>query len=123
MPSTLLFQDRCIHFGAAVLRLSYRLPKTPSIRTIADQLTRSGLSVGANAHEAKSAESRADFIHKMHIALKEARETSYWLGVLEESGVAEDKEFQTLRKECNELTAIMVASIKTAKQNAESLKS
>jgi four helix bundle protein len=119
LHSTLSFQNRCIAFGAAVFRLSEQLPKRAATRTIADQLVRSGMSVGANACEARSAESRADFIHKMQVALKEARETAYWLGIIDESGLAEGPAVGVLRRECHELTAILVASVHTAKNNLE----
>jgi four helix bundle protein len=102
-----------------VLRLVGQLPKTQTSRAIADQLLRSGTSVGANVHEARSAESRADFVHKMQIALKEARETSYWLILTAEAKLAETPTLPDLVEECDQITAILVASVKTARRNAE----
>jgi four helix bundle protein len=95
------------------------LPKNQATRVIADQVLRSGTSVGANAFEARSAESRADFVHKMQVAVKEARETAYWLALLGEAKFADPTELSSLNEECDQLTAILVASIKTAKKNAE----
>ena len=108
---------RFLFFSASVLKLSLQLPKNRLGRHIADQLMRSGTSVGANVHEARSAESRADFIHKMQIALKEIRETGYWLAILELAEVICVEHIGQLPKECNELTAILVSSVVTAKRN------
>ena len=66
------------------------MPKNQATRTVGDQLLRSGTSIGANVHEAQDAESTADFIHKLQIALKEAQETAYWLTLVQESELAND---------------------------------
>jgi four helix bundle protein len=118
MHSTLPFHERCIGFSAGILRLAVDLRKNQDLRTFSDQILRSGTSVGANAGEARSAESRADFIHKMQIALKELRETAYWLALIQKSGLIEYPAVSDLRKECSELTAILVVSVRTAKQNS-----
>ena len=84
--------------------------------TIANQLLRSGMAIGANISEAQQAESRSDFIHKMKIAAKEASETLYWLSICEKSNIAE---FQhELLKELNQLIAIVSKIIITAKKNS-----
>jgi four helix bundle protein len=84
--------------------------------SIANQLLRSGMAIGANISEAQQAESRSDFIHKMKIAAKEASETSYWLSICERSNMPG---FQhDLIKELNELIAIISKIIITAKKNA-----
>jgi four helix bundle protein len=90
--------------------------------TVSDQLSRSALSVGSNAGEARSAESRADFIHKLQVSLKEAREAFHCLSVIWECGAGDVSEVSWLRQECDELIAIMVASVRTAKSNGERLK-
>jgi len=77
----------------------------------------SATSIGANIAEARSAQSRADFISKMEIALKEARETDYWLTVLYRLKDSPTHDQKALLQECNEITAMLVASVKTAKQN------
>lgn len=84
--------------------------------SIANQLLRSGMAIGANISEAQQAESRSDFIHKMKIAAKEASETSYWLSICERSNIAGFQ--QELMKELNELIAIISKIIITAKKNA-----
>ena len=82
---------------------------------IANQLVRSGMSIGANISEAQQAESRSDFIHKMKIAAKEASETLYWLSICEKSNIAGYQ--QQLLKDLNELIAIISKIIITAKRN------
>jgi four helix bundle protein len=115
----LSFQARCLRLSALVIRTTLSLPKDAATKTIVDQLLRSATSVGANANEARSAESRADFIHKMSVSLKEARETSYWLSLLKELGYDTKGNIAAQMSECSELVAIMVASVKTAKRNME----
>jgi four helix bundle protein len=111
------FQSRCGRFGGAVLRLMKEFPAGHTKIIVADQLSRSATSVGANASEARSAESRADFIHKMQVALKEAREAFHWLTVVLDSGEADLGTVSALLAECDELIAIMVVSVNTAKRN------
>ena len=119
------FHERCLVFGASIYKLMASVKRTPASRNILDQLIRSGDSIGANANEARGAESRADFIHKMGIALKEARETGYWLSFVEQAKILNDPIVISLKAECSELTAILVKSITTAQRNAayENLKS
>src|ERR1700747_2659819 len=74
---------RLLAYGARVIRLVEALPKTLVCNRIGDQLLRSGMAVGANYEEAQGAESRPDFNHKLQIALKELRESNYWLRLLE----------------------------------------
>lgn len=116
----LSFHDRCLILGVGVYKALVSVRRTRASRDILDQIIRSGASIGANANEARGAESRADFVHKMGIALKEARETSYWLAFVELAGIATDPGLPALRKECNELIAILVKSITTAKRNMAS---
>lgn len=80
------------------------------------QILRSGTSIGANIHEAYYASSKADFINKMQIALKEASETEYWLIVLQRTGYF-DKQFLLLHKQCLSLKRMLTATINTAKNN------
>jgi four helix bundle protein len=99
--------------------VTYLVRKNAMMRPIADQLLRSGTSVGANTQEARSAESTADFVHKLQIALKEIREAGYWLTLIQQSRLILDPSLPALCKECNEITAMLVASVKTAKQRME----
>ncbi len=86
---------------------------------LSKQVLRSGTSVGANIEEAYQGESKADFIHKLAIANKEAFETHYWLRLLRDSDLLEAKIADSLLIDCDELQKILVSSIKTAKRNAK----
>ena len=119
MTTNAQFEERFLTFSADVLALVCRLPKSQTGRHIADQLMRSGTSVGAQMREARAAESRADLIHKMQIALKEAREASYWLLLLRKAGIISDRSLDGLVQESNEITAILAKSVITAKKNNE----
>ena len=80
------------------------------------QVLRSGTSIGANISEAMSAESTSDFIHKMSIALKEARETIYWLTLLYRTNYISDLQFQSMLDDCTQLKKILSSIILTSKQ-------
>lgn len=105
-------------FAARIVRLYQYLTGTKHEYTIAKQVLRSGTSVGANIAEALSGISRKDFLAKMYVALKECRETSYWLNLLHETGYMSDKEYDSIDVDCTEL-AKMLGSI--TKTTAESL--
>lgn len=78
---------------------------------------RSGTAIGALVREAQQAESKADFIHKLAIALKEANETDYWLELLHQSGYTESKGFQSTSADAEELLKLLTSIIKTTKNN------
>ncbi len=80
-----------------------------------NQLLRSCSSIGANAHEAKYAQSKADFISKMEIALKECYETEYWLEVLFKVNALHEKQYKTLNNKCGTIRRKLIASVTTAK--------
>ena len=84
-----------------------------------NQVLRSGTSVSANVGEAQFAQSRADFITKLHIAAKEANETRKWLKMLHEGNVLTHMQYQSMDNDCNELLSILVTSLKTSKRNAQ----
>ena len=84
-----------------------------------NQVLRSGTSVSANVGEAQFAQSRADFITKLHIAAKEANETRKWLKMLHEGNVLTHKQYQSMDNDCNEILSILVTSLKTSKRNAQ----
>ena len=83
---------------------------------LSKQLLRSGTSIGALVREAEYAQSTADFIHKLSIAIKEANETEYWLMLLKDSGYIKDDSFQSIVTDCRELLKILTSIIKTSKQ-------
>lgn len=91
--------------------------KVPKSSYMIDQLARAGTSVGANIHEAQYAHSKADFIAKLEIALKEANETSYWLKLLFETGRINAVDYQNTEKLCGSIRRLLIASCTTAKNN------
>ena len=107
--------ERLRNLAAGAIHLCRRMPKSdPSAKHVSGQLMRAATAGGANYEEARSAESRADFIHKISIANKELRETLYWLQLSRDAQLVEDPEYGPLIREANELVAILTASIKTA---------
>lgn len=86
---------------------------------LVNQIVRSSTSIGANIHEAAYGSSRADFVNKLQISLKECFETEYWIEMLNGSGSIPDDTAKELLQECGELHAMLVSSITTAKRNRE----
>ena len=82
-----------------------------------NQVFRSGTAIGALVSEAMYAQSPADFINKLSIALKECNETIYWINLLKDMGYITDIEFDSIEKDCREILAILISSIKTTKNN------
>lgn len=85
---------------------------------IVNQLLRSGTSIGANIHEANYASSRADFIAKMQIALKECYETEYWIELFVKTNILSDDQYKSLKNSCGKIRKLLIASINTAKANS-----
>lgn len=109
--------ERLLEFAANIILLTRELGKTYAGKHIAGQLVRSATSSGANYEEARGAESRADFVHKMQVVLKELRESLYWLRLIEKSSLASLDNTVKLLKEANELCSIVGRSVVTAKKN------
>ena len=109
--------DKSIVFASRIVKLHDFLIKNKKGLTIAKQVIRSGTSIGANINEANYGQSPADFISKMHIALKETAETEYWIKLLNMSDYIDDKMSVSLLNDCIELKRILIASINTAKEN------
>ena len=109
-------EGRLINFAVRVLNVTESLPNTKAGNHIAGQLVRSGTSPAPNYGEAQSAESRRDFVHKMKICLKELRETQIWLRIIERKPMCEANRLAGIIKECDELIAIFVSSVKTAEE-------
>ena len=84
---------------------------------ISNQIGRSGTSIGANIREAQYAQSRADFISKLQIALKEANETGYWLELLLHTGYIDQDRYHKMNDYCTSIRVLLISSIKTAKSN------
>lgn len=111
------FDERYLMFGAAILKLLPQLPRNKVGAHLSDQLFRSGTLVGAHFEESRGAESRADFIHKLGMALKEARETNYGLRLIEKGEVLPVVQINELLLESNEIVAMLTASVIITKEN------
>jgi four helix bundle protein len=109
---------RTFEFARRAVKLCQTLDKTPGVsRSLANQLLRSGTSTGANVEEAQGGQSRADFLSKISIACKEARETHYWLRLLSASGTIPESRLTELLDEANQLVAILTAIIRKTRAN------
>jgi len=107
--------ERSFEFAVRVVRLCRFLDEQDrSTRTLASQLIRSGTSIGANIEEAQAGQSKADFIAKMSISRKEARETLYWLRLLKAADIVEASKFDDITKEADELVRILTSIVKTS---------
>ena len=111
-------EERLIDFAVRIIQIAESLPKTKAGNHIAGQLIRCGTSPAPNYGEAQDAESRADFIHKMKVSLKELRETRVWLLIIGKAKILKQvSKLEPLIDESSQLISIFVASVKTAKQN------
>ena len=108
--------ERLLVFSANVVKFTAKLNRSATGRHIANQLMRASTSCGANYEEACAAESRADFIHKMQIVLKEMRESRYWLRLIAKVGLFPDSGAANLLRESDELVKIFAKSVITAKR-------
>jgi four helix bundle protein len=112
-------EERLLRYAASIVRLMGKIPSDRSGNHIAAQLLRSGTSPLPNHGEAQAAESVADFVHKLHICLKELRESRRWLKLINEvSLIKEQTEVNRLIDETEQLIKIFVASVRTAQSNA-----
>ncbi len=111
-------EERLIQFSILILEIAEKISTTRSGNHIASQLTRSGTSPAFNYGEAQAAESRSDFIHKMKICLKELKESNIALQIIKRKPLIKDyTNLDSCLRECNELIAIFVKCIETAKKN------
>ena len=112
-----ILKNKSYAFAIRFVKLSQFLQSEKKEFVLSKQVLRSGTSVGALIREAEFGQSKADFVNKMSIALKEANETEYWLSILKDTGYMDEKLFESMQSDCKELIAMLVSSIKTAKQN------
>jgi len=113
-------RERTFELALAIVAFCRSLERAPGVsRTLANQLLRSGTSIGANVEEGQGSQSRADFVAKYSIACKEARETLYWLRLLAASEVGPSRQLSELMNEANQLVAILTAIIKKTRLNTE----
>lgn len=111
--------SRCFNFSVEIIRLSSHLPKTPAGFAIANQLIRAGTSVGANVVEAQDAISKKEFIKIMFIALKECRETLYWLALIDKTKLLFSEEIEACLDEGKQLRLILATIIRNTKNNSK----
>ena len=112
--------EKSKRFAIKCILLYKELTETGREYIVSRQFVRSGTSIGANVREALRAQSKADFIAKLHIAMKEASETEYWLELLEETGYIADSDADTMLDECAQLISILHSIIKSTRQNQDS---
>ena len=115
--SNSILLDKSKALAVEVIRLCNEVKTTKRESVLTNQLVRSGTSIGANIREAFYARGRADFIARLHIALKECAESEYWLELLLEGGYTENR---IVLEHCVEVNKILIASINTAKTNNHS---
>ncbi len=112
-----ILKDKSFDFSVRIVKLSQFLNNERKEYVISNQVLRSGTSVGAMVRESEYAESKADFIHKLHIALKEADETEYWLDILYKTSYLERKLYDSLKEDISELLKLLITIIKNTKKN------
>ncbi|MDW8393592.1 MAG: four helix bundle protein [Chitinophagales bacterium] len=108
-------RDKSYAFAIKIVKLSQMLVAERKEYVPSKQLLRSGTSIGALIRESEFAASKADFINKLTVSLKEANETEYWLMLLHDTDFLNKKEFLELQSDCRELIAMLVSSVKTSK--------
>jgi four helix bundle protein len=113
-------KDRTFEFALAIVSLVESLPNTISAKTIGKQLIRSGTSIGANVEEATAAHSKDDFVYRMNVALREARETLYWLRLLDASRTLEKRPLTDVLQEADEIARILGAIVSSARGKRKS---
>lgn len=114
-----LIQQKSYSFALRIIKLYSYLTENKKEYVLSKQILRSGTSIGANVEEALGAQSKSDFIAKLSIAYKEARETSYWIRLLKDSNYLIDKEFDSIMADIEELLRIITKIQKTSKLNSK----
>ena len=111
-----VLQEKSLLFAVRIIKFYQHLCQNKKEFVLGKQILKSGTSIGANIRESRNAQSKADFINKLGIALKEADETLYWLEVLFRANLISQSEYDSLYNDTNELISMLTASIKTAKK-------
>ena len=107
--------DLSKEFAIEIVDLCSDVKENRKNNVLLNQLLRSGTSIGANIHEANYAASKADFINKLQIALKECYESDYWLSIFKETKIITDDEYSNMFSKCSKIRKLLIASITTAK--------
>lgn len=111
-----MVREKAYHFSIRVVKMAQYLQKEHKEFMLSNQIKKSGTSICANLVEAKYGQSRADFLSKNSIALKEASETAYWLRLLHDTGYLSDKMFKSMYQDCHELIRILSSIVISTKQ-------
>ena len=111
-----IIEDKSFRFAIRIVNLYKYLCRTKKEFVLSKQLLRAGTSIGANVAESQQAQSRADFIAKLSIALKETSETKYWLRLLKATDYLTDEESRSIYADCIELEKLLVTILKSTKQ-------
>ena len=111
-----ILEEKSFQFAIRIVNLNRFLVETKKEYVLSKQILRSGTSIGANISEAQFAQSKADFVSKMHISLKEASETRFWLRLLEASNLIDKNLLVSIMSDCNELINMLVSTCRTSKE-------
>ena len=111
-----ILEQKSFQFAIRIVILCKHLRNAKEEYTLSKQLLRSGTSIGANVAEAQQAQSKADFISKLSLALKETTETKYWVRLLAATGYLSEQEYQSIFPDCVEIEKMLTSSVKTAKE-------
>ena len=112
-------EEKSFHFAIRIVKLCRYLQENKKEYILSKQLMRSGTSIGANIIESQQAQSRADFISKLNIALKEAVETNYWLRLLQATDYLSRSEYESVIADCKELEKLLTSIIKTTRSSPD----
>lgn len=118
MSSNSILKSKSFDFAIRIINLYKYLKKKHGEYMISQQIIRAGTSVGALVREAEFAESRKDFLHKLHIGLKEANESVYWLQLLYATNYITKKMYDSMEKDAAELLKMLISSVKTVKSRS-----
>lgn len=114
----LFLEDKCMNFSIRIVNLCHFVNEEKHEYRLADQLFRSGTSIGANLAEAQCAQSKKDFIAKTYIALKECNESLYWLKLMRKTDILNDQQYNSINYDCVELKKLLVSITKKATNNS-----
>ena len=117
MMADSILRDKAKQFAKDIVFLCREIKSSHKEAVLVNQLLRSATSIGANLHEAKYAQSKADFINKLEIALKECFETEYWLEVLFKVNAIDKRTYDNLKNQCGTIRRMLIASVTTAKKS------
>jgi four helix bundle protein len=114
-------RERSFRFALNIIKVCETIPSTRTGNILAKQLVRAGTSIGANAEEALAAHSKNDFVYKNNIALKEARETHYWIRLIQAASLVDSAVLGTLREESNQIMRIFGAIVSKSRKHTKSI--